>query len=404
MAAAREHRPPDDQAEQRKRTQSFQQNDPHDDRLPGRQAPGESHSRNACRGAARRSRRLFQHATGPAGSGTGRQGRACPTGGSSTRGGRAVSKPRRDHAASARPLDRRRVERTAGMDDRSPERGLARAHAQLRTSSPGLGRDLRRGAARRIGLARQRRGSACMARRASAAVARRVARRRSDRPRDRLLRAADRSLAHFAAGLSHCPARTARRPRDTKALLDAPSARHAARRAQVACRQRDCLGSRPARCPAAAGAGLGPPGLHRRARQDAHAGSRRLRGAQRPAVQVGRPLARRSRRAKARPGVVAGNPGLGATKPEARRRAALEQPARRLLSRRAAARSGGRAERRARRCADAGPLDRRRPAKHSLRRCAASSSPRTPAPPSSARFAPTISGAGATTPKPRPGG
>ena len=89
---------------------------------------------------------------------------------------------------------------------------------------------------------------------------------------------------------------------------------------------------------------------------------RRLRGAQRPAVPVGRPLADRSGRAARERRVVAGDPRLGAPPSRARRRDDPRQSALRLLPRGAAARPGDRPARRARRGADAGPLDRGRSA------------------------------------------
>ena len=76
-------------------------------------------------------------------------------------------------------------------------------------------------------------------------------------------------------------------------------------------------------------------------------------GLERPALQVGRPLADRAGRAQARPGFVAGDKGLGAAQPEACQRDAVEQPALRVLPRGAAARPGARPARRTGRAADA---------------------------------------------------
>ena len=196
----------------------------------------------------------------------------------------------------------------------------------------------------------------------------------------------------------------------------ASSSRRCRRRKEPA-RQRDRLGARPARRAAAAGARLGSARLRRCGRRrQGRAG--RLRRAQRPAVPVDRPLADRPGRVARERGLVAFDPRLGAAEPGPGRRDDPQQPARRLLPRGAACpirRSARRARRafRSRRAArspsirrafptarpsGSTPASRSRPG-----RCAASSSPRTPARRSSARSGPTTSGAGATTPRPQAG-
>ena len=78
------------------------------------------------------------------------------------------------------------------------------------------------------------------------------------------------------------------------------------------------------------------------------AGARRLRGAQRPAVPIGRPLAGRAGRAALEQASWPAIRAWARAEPAARQRDAVQQPARRVLPRGAAARSG-RSARRARR-------------------------------------------------------
>ena len=190
--------------------------------------------------------------------------------------------------------------------------------------------------------------------------------------------------------------------------------------AQCAARARDRLRRRSARRAAAARAGLGPA-AHRRARRPQAGRARRLRRPQRPALQIGRPLAGRARRVHARAGLVAGDQGLGAGPSGAGRRAALDanpryvffreeplaDPAAGPLGAQGVALTPGRSIAVDKSAVPYGTpvwLDTTEPqpgrrARRRRARCSASSSRRTPAAPSPAPCAPTTSGAGARAPR-----
>ena len=195
--------------------------------------------------------------------------------------------------AAALALGAGALERPARLGERPQRRALAGAAARLRQPAAGLGRAC---------ATRARAGTPATTRRARlaaaapAAVPRRVARRRRRGPDHRLLRAAGRGLAPatragFACRSTARPptwpraARTGRASRSTRCR---PRSRAEGTRAR--------LRRRPARRADAADPGLGPAAHHRARRQPA-AGARWPSRPQRPAVQVGRPLADRAGRA-----------------------------------------------------------------------------------------------------------
>ena len=151
-----------------------------------------------------------------------------------------------------------------------------------------------------------------------AAVAGGVARGRDRRPGHRLLRAAGRSVAPAAAGLSRRPARPAGRPRHAQALLDPAAARHRCRRRAARCRHARSPGVRDpldALLLQVQGSGrLSFVDEQRRPRElvrMAYAGHN-----DQPYKSVGRWLVEQGE-LRARAGVVAGDPRLGAAASEA---------------------------------------------------------------------------------------
>ena len=143
--------------------------------------------------------------------------------------------------------------------------------------------------------------------------------------------------------------RAAGRPGAAQALVDAPADRDRCRRRRPRCAAASWPGS-PTRstrwcCTSRArgGCACSTPTAARRLVRAAFAGHN-----DQP-YRVGRPLADRAGRAEGRSRLLAGDQGLGAAQPGARRRAAVGQPALRVLPRGAAARPerSGRAARRA---------------------------------------------------------
>jgi membrane-bound lytic murein transglycosylase A len=272
------------------------------------------------------------------------------------------------HRARPLALGARGLERPAGLERRPPPRSLAA---------------LRRGcdAAARLGAP----GSACAPRAARAAGRRR---RRAPlagaAPAPYRVEPPDGASEGLITGYFEplIEARASRAPHRvplhappadlaSAALVHAPADRHAARRPGRAARPRDRLRGRPAGRAAAAGAGLGPAARHRARRPRARRCAWPSRATTTsPTKSVGRWLIDQGE-------LRAGEASWPAIKawarrqPAARARDAVGQPARGLLPRRAAARPGARPARRAGRAADAGALDRRRPAAASptARRC-----------------------------------
>ena len=292
--------------------------------------------RSAADTCARRCPRAAAVAVTPAGARRRRSGRR--TGGAApTR----VEPRRGDDRAAARALGRGALERAARLD--APTARAEFWPALLRSCerpAPGWLGAVRRGAP---APARRRRRRGARATGCSSACSRTASRRSTaTRPAWPPATSSRWSTASRVPrpGFRVAAARAARRPGHAQALLDAAQLDTAAGGAGRAARPRDRLGAptRSTRCCCRSRARAGC--LRERARRRADARAPRLRGHNdQPYESVGRWLIDQGE-LRAERSVVAGHPRLGAAQPEARGRDAVEQPARRVLPRGAAARPG----------------------------------------------------------------